>query len=311
MLGRIVEIADDNRHLSVLRGFLLVAPRERDRQELGRVPLDDIAAVIANAHGITCTQNLLLSLAERGVPFVLCGANHNAAGMLLSIDGHHLQAKRFDAQIASSLPTRKRLWAEIIRAKIRHQAAVLLAVGSPHIPLQALVGRVRSGDTGNVEAQAARRYWGLLFGPDFRRDQQLDGVNALLNYGYTVLRAATARAIVAAGLHPTLGLHHANEGNAMRLADDLMEPFRPLVDLQVRRLSDAGHAMVSAEVKRALVSLLYQDVKTTAGMSPVLQCINRVATSLAQVFLGESRELDLPLLVPCPSAGTHLAEESA
>ena len=165
--------------------------------------------------------------------------------MLLSIDGNFQQAKRFDAQVAASLPLTKRLWAEIVKSKLQQQAAALEATGAPAIPLSALVKKVRSGDPDNYEAQGARRYWGLLFGDDFRRDQQTGGINSMLNYGYTVLRATTARAVVAAGLHPTLGLHHSNEGNAMRLVDDLMEPFRPVIDLKVWQLNRQGETFIT------------------------------------------------------------------
>lgn len=191
MVGRIVEVADDRRHLFVSRGFLVVQDTEGQRKELGQVPLDDIAAVIANAHGLSYTNNLLVALAERGAPFVLCGSNHNAVGMLLSIDGNFQQAKRLDAQIAASKPTHKRVWADIVRSKLQQQAAALEAAGAPTAPLTALINKVKSGDTGNIEAQGARRYWSLLFGNEFRRDQDGDGLNGLLNYGYTVLRAAT------------------------------------------------------------------------------------------------------------------------
>jgi CRISPR-associated protein Cas1 len=295
MIGRIVEVADDKRHLFMHRGFMVVQETEGERKELGQVPLDDIAAVIASAHGLSYTNNLLVALAERCVPFVLCAANHNAVGMLLSIDGNFQQAKRFDAQMAASLPLTKRLWAEIVKSKLQQQAAALEATGAPSIPLSALVKRVRSGDPENYEAQGARRYWNLLFGENFRRDQQAGGLNAMLNYGYTVLRAATARAVVAAGLHPTLGLHHSNEGNAMRLVDDLMEPFRPLIDLRVWHLSNHGESVITPESKRALVKTLYEDMQTTAGATPVMACIQKLATSLAQIFLGEKEKLDLPL----------------
>ena len=195
MIGRIVEIADDRRHLFVHRGFLVVRDTDGERKELGQVPLDDIAAVIANAHGLTYTNNLLVALAERGAPFVLCGANHNAVGMLVTLDGHHVQAKRIEAQIGATQPTLKRLWAAIVKAKLEQQAAALEAMGASTVPLQALVGKVRSGDPDNIEGQGARRYWTLLFGDDFRRDQSGEGLNALLNYGYTILRSAMARAV--------------------------------------------------------------------------------------------------------------------
>lgn len=295
MVGRIVEVMDDRRHLSLSRGFLIVEDTQRDRAEIGRVPLDDIIAVIANAHGLSYTNSLLVALSERGAPFVICSANHNAVGMLLSIDGNSQQAKRFDAQLRASKPTCKRLWAEIVKSKLQQQYATLEAVSLPTAPIEALVSKVRSGDPDNIEAQAARRYWTLLFGDGFRRDHNGGGLNAMLNYGYTVLRACTARAVVAAGLHPTVALHHSNEGNAMRLVDDLMEPFRPVVDLTVWRLDRIGQRNMSSETKRELVKTLYLDMQSSSGATPLLVCIQRLATSLAQVFLSERDKLDLPL----------------
>jgi CRISP-associated protein Cas1 len=295
MIGRIVEVADDQRHLFVNRGFMVVQDTANDRKELGQVPLDDIAAVIGNAHGLSYTNNLLVALAQRGAPFVLCAANHNAIGMVLPIDGNFEQAKRIDAQIAAAQPAHKRLWAAVVRAKLEQQAAALEAAGAPSMPLSALVAKVRSGDPDNIEAQGARRYWGLLFGDTFRRDQNGDGVNALLNYGYTVLRACTARSVIAAGLHPSIALHHSNAGNAMRLVDDLMEPFRPVIDLKVWQLLRNGEAHVTPETKRALVRTLYDDMQTSAGATPVMVCTQKLATSLAQVYLGERDKLDLPL----------------
>jgi CRISP-associated protein Cas1 len=295
MIGRIVEVADDKRHLFVSRGFLVVQSTEGERKELGQVPLDDIAAVIGNAHGLSYTNNLLVALAERGAPFVLCAANHNVVGLLWPLEGNFQQAKRFDAQIAASKPTNKRLWAEIVKAKLAQQASALEAAGAPSVPLSALVNRVRAGDPDNLEAQGARRYWSLLFGDAFRRDQNAGGTNGLLNYGYTVLRATVARAVVAAGLHPTLGMHHSNEGNAMRLVDDLMEPFRPLIDLKVLQLVRSGETEVAPASKRALVRTLYDDMQSDAGVTPVAVSIQRLATSLAQVYLGERERLDLPL----------------
>ncbi len=295
MIGRIVEIADDNRHLSVLRGFMVVQDTQGERQEIGRVPLDDIAAVIANAHGLSYTNNLLVKLAERGAPFVLCAANHNAVGMLLPIDGHHVQAMRIEAQIAANQPTHKRMWAAVVKSKLEQQAAALKAAGAPAAPLTALVGKVKSGDPDNIEGQGARRYWSLLFGDGFRRDQDGDGLNALLNYGYTIVRSATARAVVAAGLHPSIGLHHSNDANAMRLVDDLMEPFRPIIDLKVWQLQQRDESHVTSETKRTLVRTLYDDMQTSAGATPVIVCMQKLATSLAQVYLGERDKLDLPL----------------
>jgi CRISPR-associated protein Cas1 len=295
MIGRIVEIADDRRHLFLSRGFMVVQDTAEERKELGQVPLDDIAAVIANAHGLSYTNNLLIALAERCAPFVLCAENHNAAGMLLPIEGNFQQAKRFDAQLAASQPTIKRLWADIVKSKLQQQAAALEAANVASIPLSSLIKKVRSGDPDNFEAQGARRYWTLLFGESFRRDQQGGGINAMLNYGYTVLRATTARAVVAAGLHPTMGLHHSNQGNAMRLVDDLMEPFRPMIDLKVWQLYQQGEQAITPDSKRALVRTMYDDMQTNIGVTPVMVCTQKLAISLAQIFLGERGKLDLPL----------------
>ncbi len=298
MIGRIVDIAEDHRHLARERGFLIVSRRG---EEIGRVALDDIAAVIVHAHGVTYTNNLLVELARRNAPFVLCDETHSPVGMLWPVDGHHLQAARMDAQIDAGRPLRKRLWAQLIREKLARQGAVLAEMGMPDAPLAALVARVRSGDPTNVEAQGARRYWPLLMGSDFRRDRNLPGANALLNYGYTILRAAVARAIIGAGLHPGIPLHHANQGNPMRLADDLMEPYRPFVDRRVRELLAVGLHEVDAVSKRELAHLLYQDIEDEDVTRPLCVCIERTATSLAQVFLGERETLLLP---PTPRSRT-------
>jgi CRISPR-associated protein Cas1 len=290
-----VEVADDRRHLFLHRGFMVVQDTDGERKELGQVPLDDIAAVIANAHGLSYTNNLLVALAERGAPFVLCAANHNAVGMLLPIDGNFEQSRRIEAQIAARQPMHKRLWAAVVRAKLEQQAAALEAAGAPTAPLTALTRKVKSGDPNNMEAQGARRYWGLLFGEKFRRDQDGEGLNALLNYGYTVLRSATARAVIAAGLHPGIGLHHSNDNNAMRLVDDLMEPFRPVIDLKVWQLWRNGEQHVTPEAKRALVRTLYDDMQSDMGATPVVVCMQKLATSIAQVYLGQRDKPDLPL----------------
>lgn len=295
MIGRIVEVADDRRHLFMHRGFLVVQDTEGERKELGQVPLDDIAAVIANAHGLSYTNNLLVALSERGAPFVLCAANHNAVGMLMPVEGNFEQSRRIEAQIAASLPTHKRLWATVVRSKLEQQAAALEATGAPTAPLTALAKKVKSGDPENLEAQGARRYWGLLFGNEFRRDQNAPGINGMLNYGYTVLRAATARAVIAAGLHPSIGLHHSNDNNAMRLVDDVMEPFRPVIDLKIWQLQRNHEDIVNPDTKRALVRTLYDDMQSDIGATPVMVCIQKLATSLALVYLGQRDKLDLPL----------------
>lgn len=290
-MERIVDIDTDGQHLSVFRGFLKV---ERDRQEVGRVPLDDIAAVVVHGHGTTYSNNLVVALAERNALLVACSPNHMPAAMVWPISGHHLQGARMRAQWQASKPLQKQLWRQIVKAKILMQAAVLRSFGTNDSALNFLADRVRSGDAGNVEAQAARRYWPLLMGPDFRRDRNAQDRNALLNYGYTVLRACTARAVVGAGLHPTIGLAHANRSNEFALADDLMEPFRPLIDMRVRELGDTGQTEVSGETKSALVRMMAFDLQTLHGSSPVFSCLQRLSGSLATAFESGQGELDLP-----------------
>ena len=209
-------------------------------------------------------------------PGITAGAQHCCKGMVI---GDHVD-------ILLVTPVADPLRFDLAR---EDKAAALEAAGAPTAPLQALVGKVKSGDPENIEGQGARRYWGLLFGPEFRRDQDGDGVNALLNYGYTILRSATARAVVAAGLHPSIGLHHSNDANAMRLVDDLMEPFRPMADLKVWQLHQAAESHVTPDTKRALVRVLYDDMPTAAGVTPVMVCMQRLATSLAQVYLAEAQ----------------------
>jgi CRISPR-associated protein Cas1 len=291
MIGRIIEIAGDSRYLHKDRGFLVVSHRDAEQ---GRIPLDDVAALICNAHGLIYSNNLLVALAERGCPIVLCGKNHMPVGIVCAVDSHHRQGARLDAQASASLPMKKRLWQELVRSKLAMQAATLGAFGLPEPPLRALVPKVTSGDTRNMEGVGARRYWTLLFGKGFRRDQEGEGINALLNYGYTVLRATVARHLLATGLHPGLSLHHANDNNALRLVDDLMEPFRPFVDAQVRQLVDFGRYDVDAANKRELALMMVRSIQTGEGLSPVTVAIERLCLSLAQVFEKQRKNLALP-----------------
>jgi len=292
MIGRIVDISGDGRHLSLKRGFMLV---RHQGVELGRIPLDDIGAVIAHGHGLTYSNNLVLALSGRGAAFVLCGPNHLPQALLWPVDGHHMQNARMRAQLAAPRPLAKRLWQRIVRAKITQQGAIIGLTGGPAGAFGRLARKVRSGDPDNVEAQAARRYWPLLFGADFRRERTSGGLNGLLNYGYAILRSATARAVMAVGLHPTLGLQHANRGNAMCLVDDLMEPFRPLVDILVWRLRAGGCGEVDDEAKQRLAELVVLDLQTAAGATPLGTCLERLAQSLARSFEERTVALDLPL----------------
>jgi len=292
-LGRIVEIVENGRHLAKDRGFLTVAA---DGAEIGRVPLDDVAAVIATAPGTTVSCALLAELAARGTIFAPCAKNYMPAAVLWPVEGHHSQQRRMEAQVAAPRPLQKRLWALLVEAKIRRQGWALARAGQPAGAFGKLARDVRAGDPDNIEAQAARRYWPMMLGKEFRRDPDGGGPNALLNYGYAVLRAATARSVVAAGLHPGIGIFHRHPHNAMPLVDDLMEPFRPVVDFLVRELVDRDVREVTTEAKRELAAILLREEKTVAGTSPVSTCLNRLAHSVAESYLSGSPFLDLPLL---------------
>ena len=292
MYSRVVEIASSNRYMSLHRGFMKIA---EDGVEKGRVAISDIGVLILNAHGLTYSQDLLVALAEASIPVVICGSNRSPVAWLWPNETNHLQARRIDAQLACSEPTRKRLWQAVVKQKIEFQADLLDELFGQGASLRALVPKVRSGDSGNIEAQAARRYWRILFGHDFRRDRTAQGANSLLNYGYTIVRSAVARAVMAAGLHPTISINHKNQYNSFRLVDDLMEPFRPLVDWRVHQCVQRGNKVLTPETKEFLVNVLYLAVKTPSGKTPVLNSCYRMAASLAKVFTGEIEQLWLPV----------------
>lgn len=184
----------------------------------------------------------------------------------------------------------KSAWKHVVFPKIRMQAAALEAHGHAHAPLEMMARKVSSGDSSNLEAQAARYYWLLMIGNNFCRNREPPDINALLNYGYTVLRAA----IVAAGLHPGIGLHHSNRGNALALADDLMEPFRPLVDCTVHRLPASNGTEVNTQAKQELARLIALDLLLAVGQSPVSVALSRLATSLGQIFETGQLAMALP-----------------
>lgn len=304
-----MDISTDGQHLAVYRGFLTVSSRG---EEQGRIALDDIGALIVHAHGTTWSNQVFVRLAERSVPIVLCASNHAPVSVVWPLEGHHAQGARLRAQIDASKPLQKQLWRQVVAAKIRMQGQVLAANGAEAGAFAMLARKVRSGDPDNVEAQAARRYWKALFGPAFYRDQNADGTNALLNYGYTVLRSLVSRAICASGLHPTVGIFHSNRANAFALADDLMEPYRPLIDQLVFNLVGAGIGEVSAIAKRALASIATFDLRTGTGVSPLSVQIGRFVHSLTVSFESGEARLDLPTM-PSPlelaRLGTHALEE--
>ncbi len=291
MIGRVIEIASEGRHLARYRGLMTVS---HDGVEYGRVPLDDIGVLLCNARGLSYSNDLMTELASRGTAVVLCGPSYLPTAWLWPLEGHHVQALRMRRQLEAKLPLRKRLWQAVVRAKIHQQASVLELLDMPTDDFRRLARRVKSGDPHNVEAQAARRYWPMLFGRDFRRERYGPMPNPFLNYGYTVLRAAVARAIVAAGMHPSVGIHHSNRANVMCLVDDMIEPFRPLVDYTVFRLVSDGHSELTTETKAALAGTLTMDMATDRGTTPFETCLERAAQSLARSFETGEQSLVFP-----------------
>lgn len=299
MIGGIVEVAEPDRYVSVHRGFLKVSDSEA---ELGRVPLDDITALILSAPQVTLSKNLMVELAERKAVIVTCGRNWHPLSITLPVAAHHQSAGVLHDQIDASAPLKKRLWQKVVKAKIAHQAAVL-ARHHPEHPkcqeLDVLERRVKSGDPENMEAQAARHYWTALMGDDFRRDRNAEDVNVLLNYGYTVLRAATARAVSASGLHSALGIHHHGRHNAFALVDDLMEPYRPLVDsIACELMNDPDAVGLPPQTKRDLAAILQEDLLTDRGASPLINCLARLAQTLADSFAGKNDVLEIARIKP-------------
>ncbi len=306
-MERVVDIETDGLALAVQRGFLTVTDNGTEK---GRVALDDIGALIVHAHGVSWSTSVFTRLSERNVPVVICGANHAPVACVWPVEGHHLQAARMRAQIGASRPLGKRLWARIVAAKIRMQGAVLAAQGHEAGAYDRLARQVRSGDPANLEARAARRYWKTLFGPHFARDQEADGINGLLNYGYAVLRAIVSRSICASGLHPTIAVFHANRANAFALADDLMEPYRPFVDLLVRHLVDEGTTQVEPQSKRALAGLSTLDLMCAVGVSPLSVQVQRFVHSVATSFETGELALALPQATILEAPAPHLDHDA-
>jgi CRISPR-associated protein Cas1 len=268
----------------------------RPEQPEATIACEDIGVLIVDHPQVTYTHGVFTSLLDAGAAVVLCGGDHHPAGLLLPLDSHGLQAERHRAQIGTSEALRARLWQQLVGVKLGQQGAVLRALRGRDEGLSALARRVAPGDAANLEGEGARRYWPALLGTDFRRKRGGPTPNHLLNYGYTVLRAATARAVVAAGLIPTLGLFHHHRANAFCLADDLMEPFRPFVDLKVVELVAAGlgEGELDRERKATLISVLNETVTIGEVRTPVQLALHRAASSLRQVMEAGRGRLRLP-----------------
>lgn len=301
MIKRTIEISREAVHLAVRLDQLIL---EREGQVVGSFPCEDVGLVLVEHPGTTFTHAALSRLAAQDVAVVVCGNDHLPVGMLLPVADHSQVVSRLRDQLRVKEPLRKQLWRQLVRAKILAQARNL-SDGPPRARLRELARAVRSGDPNNSEAQAAKVYWaawlgccaspiGLGRGETFHRVPDGPPPNNLLNYGYAVMRAAVARALVGSGLLPALGLHHSHRANAFCLADDLMEPLRPLVDARVRELWRAGMRAIDQTAKTGLLGLLAEPVRLGEETGPLLVAIGRMTASLVACFRGESRQLRIP-----------------
>ena len=290
-----LDIAEGRRHLSKKRGSLSVR-RDLGTAEVSEtlVPFDEIESVIVHTPQASYSNGAIIELARRGIPVVCCDETHTPIAWLWPVETNFEQSRRMTAQAAMSQELRDSLWADIVRTKLVGQAAVVAGEGFVADDLLRLSAVVGPGDRGNVEAQAARLYWKLLFGNTFRRHRFGAPPNGLLNYGYVILRATVARDLCAAGLHPSLGLHHHGRFNPFCLADDLMEPFRPAVDRAVVALQRSGYMEVTSATKRQLASVMAEAVRTERGVAPLSRCVEWAAQSLAKSIVEGKNLLRLP-----------------
>jgi len=260
--------------------------------------LEDIGVVLLDHPQITLTHALMAALLERNVALISCDEKHLPVGLMLPLDGNTIQTERFRSQIDASEPLKKNLWAQTVKAKIENQAKVLQLAGIDNKRLLALLPLIQSGDPDNVEGRAASVYWKLLFEDlPFVRDRFGLMPNAHLNYGYAILRAIVARALVGSGLLPTLGIHHSNKYNAYCLADDVMEPYRPFVDWMVYNMLQNEEITgddISKEHKAKLLGIATVDVQIDGKKSPLMVGLPRTTNSLVECFDGSRRKIIYP-----------------
>ncbi len=296
MIKKIIEISQARTHLSIRYGQLVL---KREGEQISSIPCEDVGVLLVDHRGITYTHSVFTELLKNGAAIVLCGENHHPSGMFLPIESNSVQTERYRNQIEAKEPVKKRLWQQIIRVKIRHQAKLVKEDEVTYRALKILAKKVRSGDPDNIEARVSKKFWNSFFEDEsFRRDINGPSPNNMLNYGYMVMRAAVARAICSAGLLPSLGLHHRNRYNAFCLADDVLEPFRGFVEARVKQLYEGGEGTedLGQYVKARLLDVLYEEVNIAGFKGPLMVGLHRTAASLYRVFAGEQEKIELPKL---------------
>lgn len=298
MIKRTIEISREPAHLAVRLDQLLVQPHDRPEGARASIPCEDLGVVVVDHPQTTYSHHALASLGEHGAVVVVCGRDHLPVSVLLPLASHSSVVHRHQLQLGLSLPRKKQLWKQLVQAKIRAQAANLDESDTTRAQLLALAEEVKSGDTSNREAQAARLYWSRWI-PGFRRTTDADGPppNNLLNYGYAIFRAVLARHIVAAGLLPALGVHHRHRANLFCLADDLLEPIRPIVDARVRALfRDHGRHHLDQPTKAGILSLLTVSASSgDLGSGPLLVAAQRLVESFVRCCEDRAAKLLIPI----------------
>ncbi len=295
MIKRIIDISD-GAYIHVKHQQLVI---EKQGETVGQVPIEDLGVLILQHPAIVLTQQLIVACQKNKVVIIFCDEKHLPYSVILPIgESHTLHNKILKQQVAISEPTRKRLWQQIVKYKIKQQEQTLAILNKEFSRLSYLSTQVKTGDSNNCEAVAAQAYWKLLFGKAFKRDTDLDGINSLLNYGYSIIRAAVARSICGAGLHPTLGLFHTNQYNALCLADDLMEPFRPWVDHAVYQMADTNSDIViNQQSKRVLLGLLSEAVLYKKKTMPFMVALHYLMADLKRCYSNRTKTLPYPLLL--------------
>lgn len=270
----------------------------KNRLKQNSVPIEDIGIIILDNQQITLSHGLIASLLENNTTLVTCDKTHHPTGLFLPLESNQVQSERFQAQIEASIPLKKQLWQQTISAKINNQAGLLKKRKIQNKNMLYWAKEVRSGDPDNFEGRAAAYYWKNIFPKelDFERDRHGLPPNNLLNYGYAILRAIVARALVGSGLLPTLGIHHHNKYNAYCLADDVMEPYRPYVDEIVCEIIDNGEDFeeLSTSIKKQLLELPVKEIMIADESSPLMVGIQRTTASLVKCFESENRKIIYP-----------------
>lgn len=271
-----------------------------NKSGLNTIPIEDIGVLVLDNSQITITQAVLEKLLRNNAAVITCNSTHHPTGLLLNLDGNTLQHERWQEQIAASAPLKKQLWQQTIEYKIANQAELLRRQGIDIENMLHWKGEVLSGDAHNHEARAAAYYWSQLFGIEgFLRGRDELPPNNMLNYGYAILRAITARSLVESGLLPTLGIHHHNRYNAYCLADDIMEPYRPFVDALVLSIVQSGkdYSSIDKEIKTTLLQIPTLDVRIQQQNSPLMVAMRTTTASVVKCFSKELRKIVYPSFV--------------